>query len=190
MKEKTFLGQVTKKSLVLTVTVGMLLMSFCIPTSAAFAADENNSSPTPERFVEETNKPSGGPFFGVDVSQVERIYKYKTTNWGQILAGCTVYRKGATCTIVRTKTATRTIEAGFGLSRAAVAAQLGISASDSQSTAIHCASPPLSQGQTWRAYPNGYKHSYKIKRTTMLYGTTYSKTLFAFDPIPNEITCA
>lgn len=112
----------------------------------------------------------------------------KSTYGSQRLSYCTVGRTGATCTVAKTVTATRSIAVDLGFSRAEVAGKLNVSASNSVSIAVSCTSPKLKAGERWSAYPTGKAFTYKLRSTTyrdtgvVISGPTTSKTLSAFSP--------
>ncbi|MFC8597472.1 hypothetical protein [Isoptericola sp. NPDC057191] len=122
----------------------------------------------------------------------KRIAKYYTDRSKQI-GRCTITTRGGRCTISRGKTATRTIETSFGVSRKSVAASLGFSSSTSVTMQQACTSPSMKKGKTWKAWAQGSRYHYKVQPKTRVAGFTISgkksKWLYAFDPNPNDITC-
>lgn len=111
-----------------------------------------------------------------------------TYNTAQRLSYCDVSRTGATCTISKTASATRSIAVDLGITRSEVAGSLNISASSSVSIAVSCTSPKLNAGERWSAYPNGTAFTYNVKSTTyrdtgvIISGPTTSGKLHAFSP--------
>ncbi|PZE90772.1 hypothetical protein DEJ00_08420 [Curtobacterium sp. MCLR17_039] len=104
------------------------------------------------------------------------------------LSYCDVSRTGATCTVSKSTTATRSIAVDLGITRSEVAGKLNISASSSVAISVSCTSPKLKKGERWSAYPNGTAFSYNIRSTTyrdtgvIISGPTTSGKLHAFSP--------
>ncbi|NLU65774.1 hypothetical protein [Streptomyces sp. HNM0574] len=123
---------------------------------------------------------------------VKKTKKTKQTNTKNEIARCTAQSKGMTCTINKTASATRTIDAGFGLSRGAVAGNLGISKAKTQSVAVSCTSK-VKKGHSLVAYPIGTKYRYKIEKHMTANGLPYkagtSGWKHAFNPSPASVSC-
>lgn len=135
---------------------------------------------------------------GINYYAVNKSKTANSINFAQLLASCSVGTSGATCTISKGKTATRTISLSLGASRGVIASQLGISADTSVSVSTSCTSPVMSAGQVWKAYPVGDRWSYRIHKRTTVYNnqgfvqsTTneYSAYLSAFNPYSASIHC-
>jgi hypothetical protein len=111
----------------------------------------------------------------------------------QIIGDCTVARNGGTCTITSGKTATRTIQLAFNVTRSAVASSLQISSSTSATISVACTSPPMNAGESWRAKPKGTKHFYKVREQTwaedVVIASRTSAQLTAFNPSATSIYC-
>lgn len=122
------------------------------------------------------------------------ISKSKQTNYTNRkdeIARCTAQTKGMTCMINKTASATRTIDAGFGLSRGAVAGSLNISQAKTQSVAVTCSSP-VKKGHSLVAYPIGTRYKYKIEKhitTPLDYKAGTSGWKHAFNPAPAKVSC-
>lgn len=119
-------------------------------------------------------------------------------NYSQTMATCRVGSNGSTCTISRGKSATRTITATLGMSRAGVASSLGISSASAVTVSTSCTSPKMRAGQTWSAYPVGDRWSYRIHKRTSRFSNQgrplsetneYSGYLSAFNPYSASIYC-
>lgn len=115
------------------------------------------------------------------------------TNMGQVIGSCKVGTSGSKCTISSGKSATRTVDLAFGISRGAVTGSLGIKNGSTVSVSTSCSSPPLAAGRVYRAYPIGQKWQYKVKKITHLgVGLTQTQTsglLTAFNPSSTHIYC-
>ncbi|MER5260012.1 MULTISPECIES: hypothetical protein [unclassified Streptomyces] len=113
------------------------------------------------------------------------------TNSKDEIARCTAQTQGMTCMINKTASATRTIDAGFGLSRGAVAGSLNISQAKTQSVAVTCSSP-VKKGHSLVAYPIGTRYKYKIEKhitTPLDYKAGTSGWKHAFNPAPAKVSC-
>jgi hypothetical protein len=113
------------------------------------------------------------------------------TNQKDEIARCTAQTAGMTCMINKTASATRTIDAGFGLSRGAVAGSLNISQAKTQSVAVTCSSP-VKKGHSLVAYPIGTRYKYKIEKhitTPLDYKAGTSGWKRAFNPAPAKVSC-
>ncbi|MGW8565566.1 hypothetical protein [Isoptericola sp. NPDC055881] len=121
-----------------------------------------------------------------------RISKYYTDRSRQI-GRCTIRTSGATCSISKGKTATRTIQTTYGLSRYSVASSLGISSAKSVTTQAACTSPKMKKGKSWVGWAQGSRYRYKIQSKSRVAGFTIfgnkSGWLYAFNPNPAYITC-
>ncbi|MGW7077278.1 hypothetical protein [Streptomyces sp. NPDC054866] len=137
----------------------------------------------------------------VDISTRAAVGKYSKlinkskqtnyTNQKDEIARCTAQTKGMTCMINKTASATRTIDAGFGLSRGAVAGSLNISQAKTQSVAVTCSSP-VKKGHSLVAYPIGTRYKYKIEKhitTPLDYKAGTSGWKRAFNPAPAKVSC-
>ena len=114
------------------------------------------------------------------------------TNLSNELARCNAASAGITCSISKTTSASRSISLSLGITRAAVASGLGISADTSQSIGVSCTSPALQAGQSLRAYPVGTRYSYQVQKRTYIGASVTvenSGTLYAFNPRANSFTC-
>jgi hypothetical protein len=169
------------KRLATIVISTLALAAVVLPTSSgAFAAVPSKTPPHGYTSYEVINK------------------KTLSTDWddkSQELGRCK--SNGGTCSIQRGETATRTIGLSLGVSRSVVAGSLNISASTAVTTTVGCTSPKLKKGQVWKAWPNGTRYSYKVKKTVnqpagsgkRKITTTTSGTLYAFSPRANSISC-
>ncbi|MEU4997838.1 hypothetical protein [Streptomyces sp. NPDC021622] len=113
------------------------------------------------------------------------------TNTKNEIARCTAQSAGMTCTINKTASATRTIDAGFGMSRGAVAGSLNISSSKTQSVSVTC-SAPVKKGKSLVAYPIGTRYKYKIEKhitTPLDYVAGTSGWKYAFNPSAAKVSC-
>lgn len=109
------------------------------------------------------------------------------------IASCTVGTSGATCAIGKGKSVARTVGVQLGVSSLFVSASLHISTETSESTTVTCTSPALRAGQSWLAYGQGVKFTYKVKKWMVINGMpsipqTSSET-HAFDPEGDSIYC-
>lgn len=119
-------------------------------------------------------------------------YEYKVashtrtynTNYNNRLARCNL-----PCGLEVTRSATRTISVGGGLTRAGAALGLSISSATTKSLSISCEYTKKPSNRTWLdAYPEGYQYFYKIRENKYdaygaLVGTKIlSGTYTAFDP--------
>ncbi|WP_196943025.1 hypothetical protein [Streptomyces sclerotialus] len=122
---------------------------------------------------------------------ISKTSKKNYTNTKNEIARCTAQTKGMTCMINKTASATRTIDAGFGLSRDGVAASLNISKAKTQSVSVTC-SAKVSKGHSLVAYPIGTRYKYKIEKhitTPLDYKAGTSGWKYAFDPAPAKVSC-
>ncbi|MGW0737083.1 hypothetical protein [Streptomyces sp. NPDC002851] len=113
------------------------------------------------------------------------------TNTKNEIARCTAQSAGMTCTINKTASATRTIDAGFGMSRGAVAGSLNISSAKTQSVSVTC-SAPVKKGKSLVAYPIGTRYKYKIEKhitTPLDYVAGTSGWKYAFNPSAAKVSC-
>jgi hypothetical protein len=109
------------------------------------------------------------------------------TNFNEPLATCSG-TPGFTCAISTTTSATRSVDAAFGLSRAWVTAQLKVSNSTTRSVTVSCSATLSTKYGRLVAYPVGTQIFYKITQTTAS-GTTTSGTLMTFEPAANSQSC-
>ena len=123
---------------------------------------------------------------------IEKSAKKNWTNKKNEIARCTVTSANLGCTISKAATATRTIDAGFGMSRGAVASSLNISKAKSRTVSVSCSAPKLKKGKSLVAYPIGTRHKYKIEKhmtTPIDYKTGTSGWKHAFNPAPAKVSC-
>jgi hypothetical protein len=124
------------------------------------------------------------------------VNKSKSANYtdkSRQISRCTVQTNNSSCGISRGESATRTIGLALGASRSFVASQLSISSAASVSTTVTCMSPKMKKGQSWVAWGQGDRFTYKIKKETLVsgavLGSTTSGTVSAFNPKASSITC-
>lgn len=111
------------------------------------------------------------------VTQRKVVSSSKTSNYvdtSRQIARCTIATAGLSCSINRTASATRTVEVGLGMSRAAVASQLGFSSATSVSVGVTCSSGPMKKGQSLVAYSVGSGHKYRINKMVARSGVVLS----------------
>jgi hypothetical protein len=118
------------------------------------------------------------------------------TDKSRQIARCTVFTAGATCSISKGKSASRTIQTALGASRAFVAADLSISVDNTVTLSAACESPSLKAGQSWAAWGQGTRYQYKIQTKELVGGKPVpgsspktSGWLYAFSPNPAYISC-
>lgn len=135
------------------------------------------------------------PAFG-SVTQLKVVNKSATKNYidrSRRIAHCNVQSNGLGCSINRTSSATRTIQLSLGISRGAVASQLGISSANSVSVAVTCTAQTMKKGQTLVAYSVGTRHKYQVNKKTARSGFVLSNStsgwLYAFNPYSAGISC-
>jgi hypothetical protein len=102
---------------------------------------------------------------------------------------------GTHCSIGKSKTAARTIQTSFGLTRATVAGGLSITSAASVEVTVSC-SHTVTSKQVYVAYPIGTKYTYRIQKVVSTFNgistsknTTYSSYLTAFSPGSASIHC-
>lgn len=115
------------------------------------------------------------------------------TNKSKVIGRCTVQTNGGRCTISTGSSVSATVSLALGAGYKDVTGTLGFSASRTVSVNVSCTSPSLKKGQTWVAWSQGSRYSYKIQKTQphrMGPATkTTSGTLYAFNPRANAVTC-
>lgn len=110
---------------------------------------------------------------------------------GNEVGRCVAGSSKMNCSISRGKSATRSIQVDFGLTRGKVAGQLGISSSHSVTVEVGC-SRTIKKGQALVAYSVGRQFRYRIESgvaSVVPSKKTYSKWLSAFDPDKNGLYC-
>ncbi|WP_157847691.1 hypothetical protein [Streptomyces violens] len=171
------------------VGVAMTLLPTALGTTAAHAST-GEPSPVPE-VQKQSGEISPRAAVGHYSKLINKTAKKNYTNTKNEIARCTAQTKGMTCMINKTSSATRTIDAGFGLSRNGVAASLNISKAKTQSVSVTC-SAKVSKGHSLVAYPIGTRYKYKIEKhitTPLDYKAGTSGWKYAFDPAPAKVSC-
>lgn len=153
-----------------------------------------NAKTLPDAFEEGRDaQPLNGASYVYSVIE-KKLVNGNYTNYSRPLASCKAGSSTSTCTINQSVTASATISTDFGVSTSFVSGKIGISRSYSVSSSVSCTSKTLRPGQYFNAYARGDRYSYRIKRVYQergrVYSTTYSKTLYAFKPRANSITCS
>lgn len=118
--------------------------------------------------------------------------KKNYTNTKNEIARCKVTSPTLGCSISQGATATRRIDAGFGLSRGAVAANLNIGQDKSKSVSVSCSALKLKKGKSLVAYPMGTRYKYKIEKhitTPIDYKDSTSGWKYAFNPSSSKVSC-
>lgn len=88
------------------------------------------------------------------------------TKWSIDLGGCRG-AKGSTCNVAVGGSAGVDIQTSFGMSKGAIAADIGISSNHTESYSVGETSPPLPNGKTvYHCSPMGKYYQYKIRQTT------------------------
>ncbi|KHK96346.1 hypothetical protein LK09_15240 [Microbacterium mangrovi] len=148
-------------------------------TTASAAGDVS-----PERVVRQSTT--------YKVVNISRSYHVRGT---QEIGRCGVGSNGTTCSITKTRGATRSIQSSFGLTRGAVAAGLSITSAASVQVSVGC-SRKINRNQVLVAYPIGTKYRYRIRKTVSTFTgirtskhTSYSRYLTAFSPGGASIYC-
>ncbi len=125
------------------------------------------------------------------VVNITRAYNQYGT---QELARCDG-SSGTICSIGKAKSAVRTIQTSFGLTRGTVAAGLSITAASSATVTVSC-THTITSKQVYIAYPIGTKYTYRIQKVVSTFNgistsknTTYSSYLTAFSPGGASIHC-
>lgn len=138
---------------------------------------------------------AGVPAFGT-ITQLKVVNKSSYGGYvdkTRRIAHCNVQTNGLGCSINRTASATRTVQLSLGISRGAVASQLGFSSATSVSVAVTCSAASLKKGQTLVAYSVGSRHKYKVNKKVARSGVVLSNQtsnwLYAFNPHPAGISC-
>lgn len=171
------------------VGVALALLPTAFATTAAHASTGESA---PDSFIQEQNgEISNRAAVGHYSKLISKTSKKNYTNTKNEIARCTAQTQGMTCMINKTASATRTIDAGFGLSHDAVAASLNISKAKTQSVSVTC-SAKVGKGHSLVAYPIGTRYKYKIEKhitTPLDYKAGTSGWKYAFDPAPAKVSC-
>jgi hypothetical protein len=127
------------------------------------------------------------------VVNISRTYHVRGS---QEIGRCGTATNGMTCSITRTRSATRTIQSSFGLTRGTVAAGLSITAATSVQVSVSC-SHKINANQVLVGYPIGTKYRYRIQKHVRTFTgistsihNSYSRYLTAFSPGSASIYCA
>lgn len=158
-----------------------LLFVSALAAPAAMAADgtANATGSTQSEVGVQRELPDGSKVTVLAASSVKlSSTAYRVLNsTPYALASCGA-GAGGTCSINTTASATRTIETSLGVTRATVAASIGISSASTVSLGVSCNSPVFSNsGQRYTAFPAGTMYYYTISS-----GGQTSGILSAFNP--------
>ncbi|WP_394437278.1 hypothetical protein [Streptomyces sp. SGAir0957] len=172
--------------------VAVVFLSTALGTTAAHADTDDFSDPSSATGSQE---PSGQISTRAAVGHysklVQKTSKKNYTNTKNEIARCTAQTAGMTCMINKTASATRTIDAGFGMTYNGVASSLSISKAKTQSVSVTC-SAKVGKGHSLVAYPIGTRYKYKIEKhitTPIDYKADTSGWKYAFDPSPAKVSC-
>lgn len=114
-------------------------------------------------------------------------------NKSKVIGRCTVQTNGSQCTISTGTSVSATVSLALGATYKDVTGTLGFSATRTVLVNISCTSPKLKKGQTWVAWAQGSRYSYKLQKSQpRKMGPavkTVSGTLYAFNPRANAVTC-
>ncbi|MGI5470004.1 hypothetical protein [Streptomyces sp. CA-132043] len=135
-----------------------------LPTAfATTAAHASTGESAPSAVQKQNGEISTRAAIGNYSKLISKTSKKNYTNTKNEIARCTAQTKGMTCMINKTASATRTIDAGFGMSHDGVAASLNISKAKTQSVSVTC-SAKVGKGHSLVAYPIGTRYKYKIEK--------------------------
>ncbi len=161
-------------------------------TSSAYMVHINDSVSSDTLFESEMSTMIGG---GPVTKSTKVISKTSTKNyikWSKVIGACIIQQTGDTCSVSLSRTKTQDIQTAYGLSNAAVAAQLNISVSDSTSYTTTMTSKPMKKGQKYTCSPVGTLYKYKIQKTVYTagkYSYPTSGWLYTFNPYSNQVSC-
>lgn len=163
------------------ITTGALILALVAGGTTAASAAEVTNAPGVVR-QSATYK----------VVNIHRSYHVKGT---QEIGRCGTGTNHTTCSIHRTRSATRTIQTSFGLSRGTIAAGLDITSARSVQVGTTC-SHRINANQVLVGYPMGTKYRYRIKKVVRTFSgisthkhTSYSSYRTAFSPSSASLYC-